>query len=133
WSSDVCSSDLGDCHLHRHRLLLEREGAGHLMANIRSNMFDAKDSVIVIGVGRSGLATAEVLRARGVSVVAFDDKPTEKLAKERAQLAKIGVPLLALEELSQAVGAATAAVLSPGVPLNNPTVLAISRTGVPVF
>jgi len=103
------------------------------MANIRSNMFDAKDSVIVIGVGRSGLATAEVLRSRGVSVVAFDDKPIEKLVKERAQLAKLGVPLLAVGELSQAVGAATAAVLSPGVPINNPAVLAISRTGVPVF
>ena len=96
-------------------------------------MFDAKDSVIVIGVGRSGLATAEVLRSRGVSVVAFDDKPTAMLVTERAALAKLGVPLLAQGELSQAVGAATGAVLSPGVPLNNPAVLAIARTGVPVY
>ncbi len=96
-------------------------------------MFDATDSVIVIGVGRSGLATAEVLRARGASVVAFDDKPPEKLIKERDQLAKLGVPLLASNELAKAVGAATAVVLSPGVPLNNPAVLAISRLGVPVY
>jgi UDP-N-acetylmuramoylalanine--D-glutamate ligase len=103
------------------------------MTNTRSNMFDATDSVIVIGVGRSGLATAEVLRARGASVVAFDDKPPEKLNRERDVLAKLGVPLLASGELAKAIGAATGAVLSPGVPLNHPAVLAISRAGVPVY
>ena len=103
------------------------------MTNTRSSMFDATDSVIVIGVGRSGLATAEVLRARGAAVVAFDDKPPEKLVKEREQLAKFGVPLLGSGELGKAVGTATGAVLSPGVPLNNPAVLAIARTGVPVY
>ena len=40
-------------------------------------MFNKGDRVIVIGVGRRGIATAEVLRARGARVVAYDDKPPE--------------------------------------------------------
>ena len=96
-------------------------------------MFKEKDSVIVIGVGRSGMATAEVLRSRGIVVVAYDDKDRDALASETKTLARIGVPLLSLDELENAAGVATAAVLSPGVPLTNPAVLKLQRLGVPVY
>lgn len=96
-------------------------------------MFSEGDSVLVIGVGRSGLATAEVLRGRGVAVVAYDDKDSSDLASERDQLAKLGVPLIDRDQLDAAVTAATAAVLSPGVPLTNPAVLKIARLGLPVY
>ena len=96
-------------------------------------MFREKDSVLVIGVGRSGLATAEVLRARGVAVVAYDDQSPARLEKERAQLAQLGVPLISREELEGAARAASAAVLSPGVPLTNPAVLQVQRLNLPVY
>ena len=96
-------------------------------------MFDDRDSVLVIGVGRSGMATAEVLRARGVSVAAYDDKPASALRSQAASLASMGVALLGPAELDAAAKTATGAVLSPGVPLTNPAVLRIQRHDVPVY
>jgi UDP-N-acetylmuramoylalanine--D-glutamate ligase len=96
-------------------------------------MFEAKDSVLVIGVGRSGMATAQVLRDRGIAVAAYDDKPSAQLTREREALARMGVALLGPDELERAARAATAAVLSPGVPLTNPAVLRIQRLNVPVY
>src|SRR5690242_5046900 len=96
-------------------------------------MFNETDSVLVIGVGRSGLATAEVLRARGVAVAAFDDKERSALLAQAERLARIGVPLIGKAELENAARAATAAVLSPGVPFTNPAVLAVQRFDVPVY
>jgi UDP-N-acetylmuramoylalanine--D-glutamate ligase len=96
-------------------------------------VFGKKDSVLVVGVGRSGLATAEVLRARGVSVVAYDDKPSELLVAESKKLMRLGVPLIGLRELESAAKAATGAVVSPGVPLTNRAVLQLQHAGVPVF
>jgi len=96
-------------------------------------MFDEKDTVLVLGVGRSGLATAEVLTARGVRVVAYDDKGPDELTEQRAALERLGVALLRSTELEGAVRLTTAAVLSPGVPLTNPAVLQVARAGVPVY
>ncbi len=96
-------------------------------------MFKATDSVLVIGVGRSGLATAQVLRARGIAVAAYDDKDRSLLLEEADLLNRIGVPLIGKAELEGAARAATAAVLSPGVPFTNPAVLAVQRLDVPVF
>src|SRR5579863_601774 len=96
-------------------------------------MFSDKDSVVVIGVGRSGFATAEVLRARGVAVVAYDDKRRDQLEASIDELARIGVPVIGAAELPNAARTATAAVLSPGVPFTNPAVLGVQRAGVPVY
>lgn len=95
-------------------------------------MSDKGDTVLVIGAGRSGLATAEVLRARGVSVVAYDDKPPTMLEQERRTLAQMGVPLIGADELDAAAKAATRAVISPGVPLTHRAVLAVQAAGVEV-
>ena len=96
-------------------------------------MFNDSDSVLVIGVGRSGIATAGVLRSRGIAVVAYDDQGASALGDRADTLKRIGVPLIGRAELEQAARAATAAVLSPGVPLTNPAVLHVQRLGVPVY
>jgi UDP-N-acetylmuramoylalanine--D-glutamate ligase len=96
-------------------------------------MFKEKESVLVIGVGRSGLATADVLRSRGVRVVAYDDKDPAHLALERARLLELGATLIGRDELEDAARAASAAVLSPGVPFTNPAVLQVQRLNVPVY
>jgi UDP-N-acetylmuramoylalanine--D-glutamate ligase len=96
-------------------------------------MYDKKDSVIIIGVGRSGLATAQVLRARGVSVVAYDDKPTALLGGESQALIKIGVPLIGADELEIASKTATKAVISPGVPQTNRAVRQLQEADIPVI
>lgn len=96
-------------------------------------MFNNSDSVLVIGVGRSGMATAQVLRSRGIAVVAYDDREASTLGDKADSLKRIGVPLIGGAELDQAARAASAAVLSPGVPFTNAAVLAVQRLGVPVY
>ena len=96
-------------------------------------MFDGNDSVLVIGVGRSGMATARVLRKRGASVAAYDDKGPQRLRSERAQLKKLGVPLLSRDELRGALKTFSAGVISPGVQLTNPAVREIQAAGVPIY
>lgn len=96
-------------------------------------MFDKKDTVLILGVGRSGLATAEVLRGKGASVVAFDDKSASQLGTQAKALAALGVPLIGKGELATVATRATAAVLSPGMPLNNPSVRTVQEAGVPLY
>jgi UDP-N-acetylmuramoylalanine--D-glutamate ligase len=95
-------------------------------------MYDKSDSVVVIGIGRSGLATVRVLRERGVAVVAYDDRPSS-LGGETQELARLGVPLIGLAELEAAAKSATKAVVSPGVPLTNRAVRRLQDSGVQVI
>ena len=94
--------------------------------------FRPGETVLVIGVGRSGFATAEVLRARGIAVAAYDDKPYSQLCDERRALSQIGVQLLDKGAFSDALKSAKDAVVSPGVPLTNPAVQQLLAAGVTV-
>ena len=84
----------------------------------------------VFGLARSGLATVRALLDRGVSVVATDAAPAEKLgalpADERLELVLGGHPasLLAGVDLC---------VVSPGVPMSIPALDAARASGVPVI
>ena len=91
------------------------------------------DRALVIGVGRSGMATAAVLRDRGMRVAAYDDKTADQLAAQRADLARLHVDLIGRDDLAAAAAGAGIAILSPGIPLTNPAVLAVQRAGVPVI
>jgi UDP-N-acetylmuramoylalanine--D-glutamate ligase len=97
-------------------------------------MFKKGDRVIVIGVGRSGIATAEVLRARGVRVVAYDDKPPELIGREaREALERLHVPLVNEDEFDRAINDAKAAIVSPGVPLTHRAIARVHNAGRPVI
>lgn len=96
-------------------------------------MFKKGDAVIVIGVGRSGLATIEVLRERGVAVFAYDDKPAELLSKETYDtLARLGVSLMSSKNLDVSATGVKAAIVSPGVPLTHKAVTHVYDRGLPV-
>lgn len=103
------------------------------MPNDAAVKFEDGDRALVIGVGRSGMATAAVLRDRGLRVTAYDDKPPEQLEPQRADLAKLHVELVGEDGLAGAIDGASVAIVSPGVPPNNPAVLAIQRAGIPVI
>src|SRR5271165_1188771 len=96
------------------------------MPNAAVVKFEDGDRALVIGVGRSGMATAAVQRDRGLAVTAYDDKPSEQLDKQRADL-------VGEDGLAAAIQDASIAIVSPGVPPNNPAVLAVQRAGVPVI
>ena len=53
----------------------------------------AGQSVVVVGLARSGIAAARFLAARGARVVATDRKPPDEIAAEALELAGLGVSL----------------------------------------
>jgi UDP-N-acetylmuramoylalanine--D-glutamate ligase len=87
-------------------------------------------TVAVFGLGGSGLASCQALKAGGANVVASDDN-----AESLAQAARAGFTTANLRDVSWANFAAL--VLAPGVPLTHPTphwtVLAAQRAGVAVI
>jgi UDP-N-acetylmuramoylalanine--D-glutamate ligase len=76
--------------------------------------------VVVVGFARTGRAAARVLRDRGASVVAIDDRPAPS-AREDAE--SLGIEFLGAPEpgvLAAAVTGAELIVVSPGVPPTHP-------------
>ena len=91
--------------------------------------FEGKD-VAVLGLGRSGIATARALMAGGARVCAWDENEAARKAAEAA-----GVPLVDLNRRDWQNFAAL--VLSPGIPLKFPEphrfVRMAQMVGVPVI
>jgi UDP-N-acetylmuramoylalanine--D-glutamate ligase len=98
-----------------------------------SGKFDRDEHVLVIGLGRSGRASAEVLRERVGSLIITDEKPETELREAIADLAALGVRFVVPDKLGLALASITAAVLSPGIPLNGELVRRIQSAGIPVF
>ena len=103
------------------------------MNSFTGGRFDRSDHVLVIGLGRSGRATVDVLRERVASIVATDEGQLANLGDALAELHACNVPFVAPDALDAALENATVAVLSPGIPLNNPLVRRVQTAGVPVF
>ncbi len=90
------------------------------------SMYDDQN-VAVVGLGKSGLATARALIASGATIACWDD--SEK-AREKAQ--DVGLPLTPPDRMDPSL-----VVLSPGVPLTHPAphpiVTKAKHTGAPVI
>jgi UDP-N-acetylmuramoylalanine--D-glutamate ligase len=95
--------------------------------------FDARETILVIGLGKSGLSCVRVLRMRGATVYATDEKPPEQLNGALETIESLGAHWIAPDALDTIVGKLTSAVLSPGVPLNSPMVIAVQDGSVPVL
>lgn len=95
--------------------------------------FDQRDTILVIGLGKSGLSVTRVLRARGATVFATDEKPVAELEEAIAAVEATGAHFITPSQLDAVLAVLTIAVLSPGVPLNSPVVLAVQRGSVPVL
>ncbi len=94
--------------------------------------FDARETALVIGLGKSGLACVAVLRARGATVFATDEKPVAELQPAIAAVESAGATFVSPEKLDSVVGQITSALLSPGVPLTSPVVRAVQAENIPV-
>jgi UDP-N-acetylmuramoylalanine--D-glutamate ligase len=89
-------------------------------------------NVLVIGLGASGVAAAELLRARGAVVTAADNADTAPLRQQAGRLRALGVEtLLGVTDLPDRLF--DLAVLSPGVPAASRLVQEIGRRKVPVI
>lgn len=92
-----------------------------------------RDTALVIGVGRSGRASADVLRSRRVQVYAVDEKPPGDLTRELALLASIGATFVTPADLPAMLERIDFAILSPGVPPEGTLVREIRQAGIPVY
>jgi UDP-N-acetylmuramoylalanine--D-glutamate ligase len=102
--------------------------------NESGGTFDARERVLVIGVGRSGLASCAVLRARGATVYATDEKDLAQLAGPLGEIERAGARFVAPSELASVAAQLTSIVLSPGVPLNGELVRRVQDLAqVPVY
>lgn len=95
--------------------------------------FDRSDSALIVGLGKSGIATVEVLSARGVVLRVTDDAPRAALAAPIATCERLGAPFIDPLEIASMAPVPRYSVLSPGVPLTSPIVQALHEAAIPVL
>ena len=93
----------------------------------------AGERVLIVGLGKSGVAAAELLLARGAEVWATDRRPLAELGSEAAALERRGARLLLGGHPAAAFAAAQRIVLSPGVPATLPELELARSRGIPIW
>src|SRR5260370_36464148 len=86
---------------------------------------------LVVGLERSGLASLELLQARGALLTATDSRPLSELPAAAEVLKRLDVPFV--PQTPAAFEGFDQIVLSPGVPADLPPVEAARRRGVDVI
>jgi UDP-N-acetylmuramoylalanine--D-glutamate ligase len=94
-------------------------------------------TTVILGLGRSGIGAARLLRAQGRSVLLFESRDTPELRERAAQLEAAGIAVrlatpLAAESFDTLPTAPAAVVVSPGIRWDHPVLEELRRRGVPV-
>jgi UDP-N-acetylmuramoylalanine--D-glutamate ligase len=93
----------------------------------------AARTVAVLGLARSGVAAARLIRHLGGRVLASDSGAREALSAEARELEQIGCAVFAGGHPDDAFAGAELVVVSPGVPLELPALQAARARGVPLI
>ena len=89
--------------------------------------------VLVVGLGKSGLAAALFLRHRGAQVMVSDVRSAEALAKDIPALLDEGIMVETGGHGLLTFRRQDLIVVSPGVPLNTPELAQVKSFGLPVI
>src|SRR6201999_1923537 len=89
--------------------------------------------VLVVGLGKSGLAAALFLRRRGAQVTVSDIRSAETLGKEIPALLEEGIAVEAGGHGLLTFRRQDLIVVSPGVPLNTPELVQVKAFGLPII
>lgn len=90
-------------------------------------------TVLVVGLARSGLAAARLLRKHGASVRVADRKSAAELGQTARELVEAGIDVRTDDPGVAALEGVDLVVLSPGVPRTAPLPAAALERGVPVI
>lgn len=97
-------------------------------------MMDLKGKkVLVVGLGKSGLAAALFLRRRGAQVTVSDVRSAEALAREIPALIQEGIAVEAGGHGLLTFRRQDLIVVSPGVPVDTPELVQVRSFGLPVI
>jgi UDP-N-acetylmuramoylalanine--D-glutamate ligase len=97
-------------------------------------MMELKDKkVLVVGLGKSGLAAALFLRHRGARVTVSDTRSAEQLGKEIPTLLEEGIMVETGGHGLLTFRRQDLIVVSPGVPLDTPVLTQVRGFGLPVI
>ncbi len=88
---------------------------------------------LVVGIGKSGLATAFFLRRRGADVTVSDQRSAAALAKEIPSLMEAGIAVEAGSHGLLTFRRQDLIVVSPGVPFDTPELVQVRSFGLPVI
>lgn len=89
--------------------------------------------VLVVGLGKSGLAAALFLRHKGAQVTVSDVRSADALAKEIPTLLEEGIMVEAGGHGLLTFRRQDLIVVSPGVPLNTPELMQARNFGLPII
>jgi UDP-N-acetylmuramoylalanine--D-glutamate ligase len=89
--------------------------------------------ILVVGLGKSGLAAALFLRQRGAQVTVSDVRSAEALAREIPGLVEKGISVEAGGHGLLTFRRQDLIVVSPGVPLTTPEIVQVKNLGLPVI
>jgi UDP-N-acetylmuramoylalanine--D-glutamate ligase len=89
--------------------------------------------VLVVGLGKSGLAAALFLRRQGAQVTVSDVRSADQLAKEIPSLIEEGIMVETGGHGLLTFRRQDLIVVSPGVPLNTPELAQVKSFGLPVI
>jgi UDP-N-acetylmuramoylalanine--D-glutamate ligase len=89
--------------------------------------------VLVVGLGKSGLAAAMFLRRRGAQVTVSDLRSADALSKEIPSLLDAGILVEAGGHGLLTFRRQDLIVVSPGVPLSTPELVQVRNLGLPII
>jgi UDP-N-acetylmuramoylalanine--D-glutamate ligase len=89
--------------------------------------------VLVVGLGKSGLAAALFLRRRGAQVTVSDLRSAKALSKEIPSLMEAGIAVEAGGHGLLTFRRQDLIVVSPGVPLSTPELVQVRNLGLPII
>ncbi|HUY41818.1 MAG TPA: UDP-N-acetylmuramoyl-L-alanine--D-glutamate ligase [Candidatus Dormibacteraeota bacterium] len=95
--------------------------------------YSERTNALVIGLGRSGLASTAALRERGAAVVVVDEKSPDALRDAITAIEDRGARFVTPDELPALLPGITLAILSPGVPPTSRVVRLVREAGIPAI
>lgn len=92
-------------------------------------MYIERQTFLIAGLSRSGIAAAEYLLSHGAKVYVYDDVEEANVAEAKSMLVQKGCVGVKKEELAEMSERCDILVISPGIPVDHPLPVAFKKAG----